>query len=230
MESIWKKVNKNENINEITEDIERDVVIIGGGIAGFLTAYRLAEKGSKVTLIEANVLFSGVTQFTTAHIEALQGIKYSALKNRECAQLYFESQIAAIDELEALVKKHNIDCDFKRLDSYLYTNTDVSTLKREYEILKDIRANVEFSENASILNAVAKAAIVLHDQASFEPIKFLSGLPINFELIENTRIIDVDYKEKVLFTEKYRIKAEKIVIATNFPIINVPGWYFLRMY
>jgi glycine/D-amino acid oxidase-like deaminating enzyme len=96
-------------------------VVVGGGIAGFLTAYRLTEAGLNVTLIEANTLFSGVTQFTTAHIEALQGVLYSKLDDR-FAKLYFESQLAAIDGIEALIKAHKIDCDFKRLDSYLMTN------------------------------------------------------------------------------------------------------------
>lgn len=228
MNSIWKEL-KGKRSDSLKEDLERDIVVVGGGIAGFLTAYRLTEAGLNVTLIEANTLFSGVTQFTTAHIEALQGVLYSKLDDR-FAKLYFESQLAAIDGIEALIKAHKIDCDFKRLDSYLMTNKHGKALAKEYRILKRIGADVEYLENSNLLNGVSKAAIMMRNQAQFEPVKFLEGLPVKFELYENTRIIKVDYKEKILYTENNKIQAHRIIIATNFPIIDVPGWYFLRMY
>lgn len=229
MNSIWKTYNS-ENSQSLKDNLERDIVVVGGGIAGFLTAYQLSEKGQKVTLIEANTMFSGVTKNTTAHIEALQGIKYSDFSDRLTAKLYFESQLEAIKLYEDLINKYNIDCDFKRLDSYLYSLFDKKNVQKEYEILNNIGADVEYFEDITLLKQKVTAAIKLHDQASVEPIKLLSGIPIKFEVYENTRIIKIDYKEKFLYTEKYRIKAERIIIATNFPIIDIPGWYFLRMY
>ena len=50
--SVWQK--NFENYPQLINDIERETVIIGGGIAGFLTAFRLSEEGAKVTLIEAD--------------------------------------------------------------------------------------------------------------------------------------------------------------------------------
>ena len=94
--------------------------MVGGGIAGILAAYRLAESGRKVTLLEAGVLYGGVTQNTSAHISALQGYLYNDLKLDQ-AKPYFESQIKAIDEYERLIKKYDIDCEFQRVDDYLYT-------------------------------------------------------------------------------------------------------------
>lgn len=53
--SVWQK--NFENYPQLINDIERETVIIGGGIAGFLTAFRLSEEGAKVTLIEADKIF-----------------------------------------------------------------------------------------------------------------------------------------------------------------------------
>lgn len=231
MDSIWTKVNKQKN-TELNENIKRDIVVVGGGIAGYLTAYRLAESGKNVTLIEAETLFSGVTKNTTAHLEALQGYTCGNLakKSLDKARLFFLSQIEAIDEYEKLIEKYKIDCEFKRVDSYIYAEENDNELREEFNILKSIGADAEYLDAPELLGKKMNAAVKLSNQAIFEPVKFLSALPVNFEIYENTRIKDVDFDNRILYTEKAEIRAEKIVIATNFPIINFPGWYFLRMY
>ena len=232
MNTIWDGVKSADNANALNQDIERDIVVVGGGIAGVLTAYHLAEKKQQVTLIEAKTLFSGVTHYTTAHMDAMQGYVYDNLKSSSIdkAKLYFESQIAAIDEYEKLIKKHSIDCDFERLDSYMYTINQLSRLKKEYYTLIEIGADAEFLKETELLNFPVQGAIKLKRQAQFHPIKFLNSLPKNFEIIENTRVIKVNTKENILYTSSNKIRARKIVIATGYPIIDVPGWYFVRMY
>lgn len=232
MGTIWESSNKNR-YETLKGEIERDIVVVGGGIAGFLTAYRLHEAKQSVTLIEANELFSGVTRRTTAHIEAMQGIKYSEIRkySEKSASLFFKSQNDAVSEFENLVLKHRIECSFKREDSYLFsTSENTKQLKKEFEALITAGADVEYIENPSIPVAKATAAIKLKNQASFEPIKFLNALPAEFEIFENTKVKDIDFDNKILYTTHGEIVANKIVIATNFSIVNVPGWFFLRMY
>lgn len=231
MESIWKK-NK-AKYGSLNQDIKRECVVVGGGIAGFLAAYRLSESGRKVTLIEAGSLFSGVTRNTTAHIDALHTLYYSALakKSYSKAKQYYESQVSAIDEYEKLIARHNIDCDFKRQTSFVFTEANTMGLNEEYKALKSINAKAEYAENTTVLGESVGGALNVKGMAIFEPIKFLTGLPISFEVFENTKIIGADFKRKTLFAENgVEINADIIVIATNFPIFNIPGWYFLKMY
>ena len=75
--SVWQK--NFENYPQLINDIERETVIIGGGIAGFLTAFRLSEEGAKVTLIEADKIFSGTTSKTTGKISCNQEAVYFEL-------------------------------------------------------------------------------------------------------------------------------------------------------
>lgn len=228
MESIWKEYVVGHHA-ELEKDIKTDVAVVGGGIAGILAAYRLAESGRKVTLLEAGVLYGGVTQNTSAHISALQGYLYNDLKLDQ-AKPYFESQIKAIDEYERLIKKYDIDCEFQRVDDYLYTVDNPDKIEKEYNALSVMGANPEYADNFHIAQFRPACAFKVPNMALFHPIKFLDMLPKSFEFYERSRVLDIDVKQNILYTNKAKVKADKIVIATNFPIINIPGWYFLRMY
>lgn len=230
-QSIWN-YNRTAQGKPLQGEHTFDTVVVGGGIAGVLTAYQLAETGNKVTLLEAESLYAGTTHNTTAHMDGMHGYLYADLikQSAKKAALYFQSQTEAIDEYERLIKKHNISCHFTRSDSVLFTKKNLDKLREEYEALKAIGADAEFLGAAKILNIEVLGAIKLSAQARFHPLEFLDGLPKNFEIIENTRVLKVDIKNKTLYTKDAAIHADKIIIATGFPIIDVPGFYFLRMY
>lgn len=231
MSSIWESV-KVEGGSQLKENIERDIVVVGGGMAGILTAFKLTERGENVTLVEAKPrLCDGVTKNTTAHITALQGLLYSALKTKhslEYAKNYFQSQTKAIDEYEKIIIKNNIECDFKRVDAFLFSRGETEELKNEFKTLIDIGAKPEYK--TTTINLKAIKAIMIKNQAVFHPLKFLNSLPKKFQIYTSTAIVDVDLNNKILYTEKFYIKANKIIIATNYPIVNVRGRYFIKLY
>ena len=71
--SVWSKYLKSENTS-LEEDIACDVLIIGGGIAGILTAFYLSDTNLKVVLAERNQVGSGITSKMTAKVTLLQDI------------------------------------------------------------------------------------------------------------------------------------------------------------
>ena len=110
--SYWSASVKLPKYPELKENITSHILIAGGGISGLMNAYQLAVRGYEVTLIEGNELVGGTTANTTARITAQQGLIYSQLKSQKdanTAQLYYESQMSAINEIESIVKKYNID-------------------------------------------------------------------------------------------------------------------------
>jgi glycine/D-amino acid oxidase-like deaminating enzyme/nitrite reductase/ring-hydroxylating ferredoxin subunit len=234
MNSIWKETfNAKETLTKrLTENIKRDIVVVGGGIAGILTAYQLTKRGESVTLIESGKILCGVTPNTTAHITAQQGTIFSDLasKSLKQAQNYYESQKQAIDEYENIIRRENIDCDFQRVDDHLFTMEDSEELKNLVKILKKMGVKCEFKENQKILGFTPKGVIIAHDQAIFHPLKFLYKLNKTFEIFENTRILKIDMKKKILYTDNFQIQANKIIIATNYPIGKVKGAYYLKLY
>ena len=122
--SFWRDSVELPQFKQLGQNIDTEVVVVGAGIVGIMNAYQLALKGYDVTLIEGDEILSGTTQNTTARITAQQGLLYGQLSKQmdeEKARSYYDSQMKAIDEIERLVDKHEIDCDFKRLNSVVYT-------------------------------------------------------------------------------------------------------------
>ncbi len=113
-----------------------EIIVIGAGLAGLLTAWYLKEAGKQVLILEADKVASGQTGRTTAKITSQHGIKYSTLikkTGRKTAQLYANANQQAIDEYECLIKENKISCEFKRCPAYLYAKTarGVAQLKEE---------------------------------------------------------------------------------------------------
>jgi len=232
MQSIWNMPVKNYPF--INKDIKTQVVVVGGGIAGFLTAFKLSNLNYEVTLIEANKIFSGTTINTTAFITALQGPIYNKIANKHgvsAAKLYFDSQQRAIAEYEQLVNKYDINCNFKRLPTYLFTKKqNTKKMEKEYNTLKKITDQVKLKGGFSSVNINPTKIIQLPNQATFHPLKFLKGLPINFNIYEQSRVIKVNFKNKTLKVNNHTVKAENIIIATGFPIFDHPKMLFTKMY
>lgn len=116
-----------------------ETLVIGAGLVGLLTAYRLVRSGHEVMVIEAGRMVSRATGYTTGKITSLHGSKYSRLlevHGVEGMPDYHEANEKAIDEYESLVDREGIDCDFKRTGAYTYTEE-----KDGYEALeKEIEA------------------------------------------------------------------------------------------
>ncbi len=226
--AVWQ--NNAKKYPRLSGDVRCDIAVVGGGIAGYLAAYYLSESGYNVTLIEADRLFSGATGRTTAKITANQGKVYAELTDRygkEVAKLYYKSQTEAMRGYAELVNKYGIDCDFKVVDSYIFSHGGARMLNRTCKILKEAGADCEMTDSAPPFGAVC--ALKTGGQYLFDPLKFLSALPVGFGIFENTRAVDVDAGNRLIITDNGNVRAEKIVIATHFPVINSHGAYYLKL-
>ncbi|MCL2621489.1 MAG: FAD-binding oxidoreductase, partial [Firmicutes bacterium] len=156
MESVWEEFiessTKGAGLSEVNDRrkkpvLHKDIVIIGGGIAGVLCAHMLAEAGKTVCLLEAENLFCGVTKNTTAHVNALQGVLQD-IPSGKMRRAYLKSQVEAVRGIESLVKAYNIDCDFKLEESFLFGSR--KKLFKEYKMLTKLGANVTVNENQEL--------------------------------------------------------------------------------
>ena len=235
MESLWKKElnHSGENryaVQQKTENTHRDVIIIGAGMAGMLTAYYLKEQGKDVLVLEADKIASGQTEKTTAKITSQHGVKYSTLIKqigKEKAKLYAKANEEAIEEYAKLIEKEGIQCDFKRVPSYLYTFQKQAILKKEAKAARAVGIDAEFTMEVELPFSVA-GGVCFQNQAQFFPLKFLQHICANIEVWENTKVKSI--RGKKVITEKGELTAEHIVVATHYPILNAPGFYFLRQH
>lgn len=231
MQSIWSDSVKNSNINnqkKLNGDIKTDVLIIGGGLAGVLCAYKLQEERIDYILVEAKTIGNGVTANTTAKITAQHGLIYSDIIKKygvNRAKKYYEVNIKALKEYKKLSKK--IPCDFEEKTAYLYSLDKPKRLEKEIKAYKKIGIPYILEKNPP-LPFKTVGALGMENQAQFNPLKFILGIAKELNIYENTYINEI--KDNTAFTSKGSITAKKIILTTHFPFINIPGLYFMKMH
>ncbi len=232
MESIWSEKWPRIPADEKELPEKAEVVIVGGGMSGLLCAYLLKEAGVQAIVLEADHVCSGQTKNTTAKITSQHGLIYENLRRifgEEVSIQYAKMNEKAIDEYERIVIKNKIDCDFVRVPSYLYTKTKhgEELLRQEHDAAKKSGIFTSLVSETTLPFAV-RLALKYERQAQFHPLKFLARIVPELEIFEKTRVIRI--KGKNVVTERGTIEAERIILATHFPFVNVPGFYFARMH
>ncbi len=226
--SIWEDTSEICRHKELKHEIKTDVLIIGGGICGILCAYFLKTAGIDCVLVEKSTIASGITKNTTAKITFQHGLIYSKLlkkKGTNETQLYLQAHRSAVKEYEKLCK--NIDCDFKKSRSYVYSCYDKKKIENEMNALHKIGFNALFTEETELPFKIA-GAVCFENQAQFNPLKFLAEICHNLEIYENTFVSEL-LPDKAI-TNHGVIKYDTAIVATHFPFINKHGSYFLKLY
>lgn len=228
MRSVWTDISEEYNFEELKGDARTDVLIIGGGIAGILCAYKLKNAGVDCILAEAGRICGGITKNTTAKITLQHGLFCDKLIKKyglKAAKLYVEAQAQAGMEFRDLCRK--IDCDYETKDSYVYSLNSRAEIEKEVTALQRVGATAEFSDAPGLPFPIA-GAVRVKDQAQFHPLKFLYKIAKDLPVFENTKVTEVMPRRAK--TDKGEISFEKLIIATHFPILNKHGGYFLKMY
>lgn len=228
MESIWQKTAELPHFPTLDKDIKTDVLVIGGGLAGILTALKLREKGVNCIIVEKDRICQRVTGNTTAKITSQHGFCYSKIfksNGFESAKIYLHANQQALYEYEKLCE--NIDCDFEKKDNFVYATDGMNLIDEELKTLWKLGFDAEFQDKLPIpVNQIG--AIKFKNQAQFNPLKFVKEIAKDLTIYENTFVKKIDDTSAI--TEKSKITFKKAVIATHFPIINNHGLFFMKMY
>src|SRR5260370_11033729 len=144
--SAWLTNVDMPRLAPLTKDLTADACIVGAGIAGMTTAYLLARRGKSVVVVDDGQVGSGQTQRTTAHLSNAVDDGYfeiERLHGKEGARIVAESHTTAIDEIERIVRQEAIDCDFERLDVFLFVPPGEAAQPLEAELAAARRAGVQ---------------------------------------------------------------------------------------
>ena len=128
--SVWMATGEVPAASPLGESTSADVCIVGAGIAGLTTAYMLAREGKSVVVIDDGPIAGGETSRTTAHLVNALDERYYELERlhgENGARLAAESHTEAIDLIEEIITEEKIDCDFERVDGYLFVPPGEST-------------------------------------------------------------------------------------------------------
>ncbi|MBO5209351.1 MAG: FAD-dependent oxidoreductase [Lachnospiraceae bacterium] len=230
MESNQNETKQDEiNQDKINQEKKkREIIVIGAGMAGLLIAYYLKKQGKDVLVLEANAVASGQTGRTTAKITSQHALKYHKLMQSmdvKKAMLYARANEEAIAEYERLIREEKIECRFKRVPAYLYTSQNPGLLKQEAEAASLLGIDAFFTTETELPFEVT-GAVCFRNQAQFSPMEFVKYIAAKLEIMEHTKVIRI--RGNRLITESGEFLAEKIIMATHYPIRNVPGFYFMR--
>lgn len=228
MESIWKKNVPDIKFDTLKGNKSTDVLIIGGGIAGLLCAYKLRNAGVDCLLVEATEICGGITKNTTAKITLGHGLIYDKLIRRfgkDKAKLYLEAQIGALVEYADICS--HMDCDFEYMDSYVYSLSDRKKISKEVDALNSLGVTAEISDTDELPIKTA-GAVRVKKQAQFHPLKFLYEIAKGLPIYENTKVLQLMPNKAI--TNRGEISFKKLIITTHFPILNKHGAYFIKLY
>ncbi|WP_125666048.1 FAD-dependent oxidoreductase [Paenibacillus baekrokdamisoli] len=241
-ESYWiESTNNLPSYPTLNQDIEADITIVGGGISGITTAYLLVKEGYKVVLLDAGKLLNGTTGHTTAKITAQHDLIYDEFVTnlgQEKASLYYQASNDALQFIKQTVTHNQIQCGFSEQDAYVYTDSIDYLKKLEDEMAAYKLLGIPSSYSDHIpLQVPAKAAIIMHNQAQFHPLHYLTALVREYieaggEIYENTTAIDVEKGSlpKVITSDGHHITCKYVASCTHFPFYDGLGFYFARMH
>lgn len=228
MDSIWRRTMPKIEFPPMDGDERTDILIIGGGLAGVLCAWFLDRAGADYLLVEAKTVGSGVTAGTTAKITAQHGPLYQKLLKNwgvERTRLYLQANRRAVEQYRALCRE--LDCEFLEQSAYLFSRSGQDKLLREMEALDELGVKTSLVRKTPLPFPVAGAA-VMENQGQVHPLKFLYALARSLRIREHTKVQGLS--AGTALTDRGVIQANKMVIATHFPILNKHGLYPLKLY
>ena len=213
-----------------------DVVIVGGGITGAITAYYLAKEGADVIVVEKNIIGYGETLASSAIIEAqmdLDILKLEKFIGSNHSKKIYKMAYNAIDEIENINDTIGEDLGFERKDLIYFTNKFMqkSQMQREYENRKKLGNELLFLDSHDIIDMqngilTKGASAVLNPymftQSVFE---YLNRMP-NVRIFENTNIEDIisSYDSvKCITNNNFKILSDSLILTSGMDALRYIG-------
>ncbi len=228
--SVWMTTAGMPQEQPLAGDARVDVCIVGAGIAGLTTAYLLAKEGKRVIVVDDGPSTGGETCRTTAHlVSALDDRFYhlERLHGADGARLAAQSHAAAIDRIERIVHDENIDCDFTRLDGYLFVPPGDDLKQLDDELQAAHRAgltDVTRVARAPIASFDTGPALKFPRQGQFHVLKYLRGVAeaakrAGTQIYNGTHADRIEGgKDARVETPRGIVLASALVVATNSPV------------
>jgi glycine/D-amino acid oxidase-like deaminating enzyme/nitrite reductase/ring-hydroxylating ferredoxin subunit len=241
-QSYWLTPPDQPGYEELKGDLNAEVAIVGGGIAGITLAYLLCMEGLRPVVLEANRILFGTTGHTTAKITSQHDLIYDRITTqfgKDLARQYATANESAIREIEKTVRELDIQCDFEPQSAFVYAREEGNIPK----IYDEVRAASEVGIEAEYIESIPfdipiQAGIRFANQAQFHPRKYLMRLAKYIHekgcnIYERSPVVDLEENDGV-YTLKTaagcKVRATTVVIASHYPFFNKAGMYFARLY
>lgn len=228
MDSIWEKDVQIPRFPRLEGDLQTDVLVIGGGLAGLLCAWNLKRAGVDCTLIEQNRLMHGVSGRTTAKVTSQHGLIYGKLLSKfgeERTRLYWRANEDALAAYRQLAEEAQFD--FETKNNYIYATDNTQLLEAEMAACERLGIPAKWEDTLPLPFPVS-GAVGFFEQAQLHPLKLAAYIAKDLRIYENTKALA--FAKDRVETPNATITANKVIVATHFPLLNKHGAYFLKLY
>lgn len=215
----------------LTEDLDTEVIIVGGGVTGSIVGYYFSKANIPAVILEKERVAHCSTSITTSLLQyeldsnARQLEEYTTLDN---VIMSYKLGLKALDEIDEFIKEYGNKCKYQRKDTLLYTSKDeeIKEMKEEYEIRKKAGIDVKYiSKEDNPFSINLKGGVYgVNGGAQLDPYEYTHELldvscNMGLKVYENTEVIDIKYLEnsvEVITSYGYKVKGKKVIIATGY--------------
>ena len=229
---LFININKiKKQYNYLTEDVETDVIIVGGGVTGSILGYYFSKEGIDTVILEKSRIAHGSTSITTSLLQYELDSNLMALTENvslDHAINSYKLGVKALDEIEKFIKEYGNKCDYIKRDTLLYTakKLEIEELYQEYKLRKENGFNVKFiNEDDNPFSFDLKAGVYgIEGGAELDPFKYTHHLlevacNNGLRVYENTPVIDVKYNKdyvEAITSYNHKVRGKILVLATGF--------------
>ena len=215
----------------LSEDIQCEVAIVGGGVTGSILGYYFSKIGVDTVILEKSRIAYGSTSITTALLQYELDENVGKLKEVSSSENIIASYklgLKALSEIEGFIKEYGNECNYKKRDCILYTDKEleIKELMEEYNFRKDNGLDVEFitTDNNPYPFSLKAGVISKEGAAELDPCLYTdmlleSGEKMGLKVYENTEVLSIKHDDEgvTIYTEyEYKVKAKKVIIATGY--------------
>ena len=231
---LWYDTASVSSRPKLNEHLTTDVCVIGAGISGLSVAYNLTKAGKKVVVLDLDQVGSGMSGRTTAHLAFELDDRYAMLEKamgEKNARLAAESHMAAVNRIEEIVRAEGIDCDFKRLDAYLFLGGDDTEDLLTEELAAAHRAGLSDAtrvERVPLKEWNSGPALRFPRHGRFHILKYLEGLARAIEkgggrIFGDSTVekLEGGFPAMVTTSDGMTVGADDVVVCTNGPISDM---------
>jgi glycine/D-amino acid oxidase-like deaminating enzyme/nitrite reductase/ring-hydroxylating ferredoxin subunit len=229
---LWRSPGLRHPPGGLEGNAEAEIVVIGAGVAGLTTAYLLAREGRSVIVLDGMGVATGETGRTTAHLSSALDDHFVNVERWHGplgARLAADSHVAAIDEIERIVEREGIHCDFARLDGYLFNGPEApAELALADELAAAHRAgltDVELLARSPVPSLSSGPVLCFPQQAQLHPLRYLAGLAHAFacadgRLYAPAHVVEIQggRPARVVTRSGAVVTCDHVVVATNAPV------------
>jgi glycine/D-amino acid oxidase-like deaminating enzyme/nitrite reductase/ring-hydroxylating ferredoxin subunit len=219
---------------KLADDVRAEIVIVGGGVTGLTTAYLLAKAGKDVVLLERNRCALTDTGHTSAHLTMVTDTRLTDLVarfGRNHAQAVWDAGLAAINQIDEIVRDQGIDGDFAWVDGYLHTPLggpgadQTDGLREDAALARELGFDAEYLDQVPF---VAVAGVRFEGQARIHPRKYLAGvakalIALGGQIHEHSEADEFCDNPRAVKANGHTLTCDDIVIATHNPLVGLGG-------